>query len=39
MGTSLNVSTPPAITQDACPVLILSEAAHIAALDEIQAYE
>ena len=38
IGTSLNVSTPPAITADACPLRILSAAAQIAAFDEMHAY-
>jgi hypothetical protein len=37
IGTSEKVSQPPAITTDACPDTILSAAAQIAALDEIQA--
>lgn len=37
MGTSLNVSAPPAMTTDAWPVLILSAAAQIAAFDEMHA--
>jgi len=37
IGTSLKVSTPPARTTDACPDLILSAAAQIAALDEMHA--
>ena len=38
MGTSENVSTPPARTTDAWPDRILSAAAQIAALEEMHAW-
>lgn len=38
MGTSENVSAPPAIMVDARPEIIFSAAAQIAALEEIHAF-
>ena len=37
MGTSLNVSTPPAMTHDACPHKIFSTALVMATLEEMHA--
>jgi hypothetical protein len=38
MGTSLKVSTPPAMTHEACPQRIFSTALVMATLEEMHAY-